>query len=58
MAAIGKTAACGLHRHGGIRADEHLNGPFCAAEVDLKALSKESVYITRSLSMISQETQN
>lgn len=57
-AAIVKTAVCGLHRHGVIRADEHLNGPFRAAEVDLEALSKESVYIKWCLSMTSQETQN
>lgn len=39
MAAIGDTAVCGLHRDGVIRAEEHLNGPLCAAEVDLEALS-------------------
>lgn len=58
MVVIGKTAVCNLHRHGVIRADKHLNGPFCAAEVDLEALSKESVYITRSISTTSQEIQS
>lgn len=56
--AIGKTTVCGHNGRGVIRADKHLNGPVCAAEVDLEALSKESVYITWSLSMTTQETQN
>lgn len=43
MATISHRGTCGFHRDGLIRAEEHLDGPLGAAEVDLEALGEWKV---------------
>lgn len=40
MASVGYRAVRGFHRHGVVGAEERLDGPLGAAEVDLEALSR------------------
>lgn len=56
MVAVGYTAVW----EGLIRAEEHLNGSLCAAEVDLEALStgEYSDYLFSNHELIKKKTQN
>lgn len=59
MAAIGRTAIHGFRRDGVSRAEEHLNGPLCAAKVDLEALriaETDGVLLLNGLIMSWQQT--